>query len=300
MKSHHANFCGLDLQKDNLSIVQFSGEENAVTLIALQPVSQGPGNDAWQIWQNELSAMKGRLKSFSRDIICGIPSEYAQIKHCMIDDTEKDWREAVEWDMGQQILGPRGDYVIDYELAEAGHAAGVKKYLAVAYRKALVDQTTEMLQSVKLVPRIIDLDVFGLINVFEENYPEKRDDVSLLVHSERTLTKLVLTIDGAFLDFLSFEHSDEETFPNVLEEKIEGFISTAKKIGDGASESIYLSGSFFSPAARRGPILEKIAGSEILDPFKKIACQVAIDAHQLHEYSPQLSVAVGLALHGRE
>lgn len=299
MKSHNADFCGLDLQKDNLSFVQFSNEENAVTLIALQPVSQGAGNDAWQIWRNELAAMKGRLKSFSRNIICGIPSEFAQIKHCMIDDVEKDWREAVEWEIGQQIIGSRNDYVIDYELAER-RGKGVKTYLAVAYRKALVEQTAAMLRKFKFVPRIIDLDIFGLFNAFEANYPEKRDDVSLLVHSERALTKLALTSGGMLLDFTAFNYTDEETFPDVLKEKIDSFLSTVQKIGDGAAESVYLSGSYFSPAARHDPILEKINGSEILNPFRKIPCQVAIDEHQLREFSPQLSVAVGLALRGKE
>jgi Tfp pilus assembly PilM family ATPase len=296
MKSNNNNYCGLDLQKDNLSVVQFSNEENAVTLISLQPVSTGSGDDPWQTWQNELSAMKDRLKSFSKNTICGIPSEYAQIKHCLIDDAAMDWREAVEWEMGQQILGLRNEYVIDYELAVGG-GRGAKKYMTVAYRKELVARTKEMLKMVKLVPRIIDLDI---INVFEANYPEKRDDVSLLVHVERSLTKMVLSTNGTFLDFCTFEHADEETFPDVLQKKIEGFLSPVEKIGDGAAESVYLTGSYFSPAARREPVLETITGSEILDPFRKIPCQVAIEAPQLREFSPQLAVAVGLALRGKE
>lgn len=299
MKSNDNNFCGLDLQKDNLSFVQFSNEENAVTLIALQPVSAGSGDDPWQLWQNELMAMKDRLKSFSRNTICGMPSEFAQIKHCLIDDAAIDWREAVEWEMSQQIIGSRNEYVIDYELAEGG-GRGEKKYVTVAYRKELVTKTTEMLKIAKLVPRIIDLDIFGLINVFEANYPEKRADISLLVHAERSLTKMALSANGTFLDFCTFEHADEETFPAVLQKKIESLFSTMEKIRDGATENVYLSGSYFSPAARREPVLEMIEGSEILDPFRKIPCQVAIEAPQLREFSPQLAVAVGLALRGKE
>lgn len=298
MKSNAANFCGLDLQKDKLSFVQFSTEENAVTLIALQPVSSGNSNDAWQIWLNGLSAMKGRLRYFTGDVVCGLPSEYAQIRHCLIDEEEKNWQEAVEWEIGQQILGTRDEYVIDYEQTTGG--GGTKKYLAVAYRKALVDRTVGILRKVKLTPRIIDLDIFGLINAFEVNYPEKRDDVSLLVHTEQTLTKLVLTGDGTFLDFYSFEHPDEGTFPGVLGEKIEGFLSSLQKTGDGAKERVYLAGSYFSPEARRKPILEKIPGAEMLDPFRKVPCQVAIDEQHLREYSTKLVVAVGLALRGKE
>ena len=42
--------------------------------------------------------------------------------------------------------------------------------------------------------------------------------------------------------------------------------------------------------------LGKVPGAEMLDPFRKVKCQVVIDEQQLKEYSTQLAVAVGLAL----
>jgi Tfp pilus assembly PilM family ATPase len=301
MKSRYSKFCGLDLQRDNLCFVVFSNEEDAVTrMIALRIESGDPAGDRWNIWRNDLLTKKNDLKSFSRDaVICGLPSEYAQIKHCLVDGDEKEWREAVEWEMSQQIIGAPGDYSIDYEPAGSG-ATGTKKYLAVAYRKEIVARTTEMLKSVRLAPRIIDLDLFGLINIFEANYPENRDDISLLVHAERTLTKLVLTTDGTFVDCLSFDHYDEETFGELLKEKIEAFLATVPEIGDGSTENIYLSGSYFLSAARRESVLASIAGSEMLNPFRKVLCRAPIDEHQVSEFSPMFAVAAGLALRGKD
>jgi hypothetical protein len=302
MKSPANNFCGLDLQRDNISLVQFSTEENVITNIFLRTFFSDSGKDIWKTWQDELSALKSGRNSnmLQKNVVCSLPSEYAQIKHCMIDDGQKDWRESVEWEMSQQILGSRNDFVMDYELAEGVNAAGTKKYLAVAYRKELVDRTVEMLKTAKFMPCIIDLDIFGLINVFEANYPDKRAAVSLLVHTERTLTKLALTAGGAFLDYLTFDHDDDETFTDALGEKIKGFLSTADKTSDYEGPNVYLSGSYYLPSVRRGPLLEKIKGSEILNPFRKILCKAGVDQQQLQEHSPQLAVAVGLALRGRE
>jgi Tfp pilus assembly PilM family ATPase len=299
MKNQQTIFCGLDLQKDNISFVNFSVEEQAIKDVFLRRVSPLDAGDSWQRWRKELAAMKSGVKTYANSLVCGLPSEFAHIKFCLVDKAEKDPEDAIAWEIGQQINGFLDDYVIDHQkMPDSG--AGTKKFLTVAYRKSLVEQTADMLRSVKLSPVIFDLDVFGLVNIFEANYPEKLDEASLLVHSEPHMTKLALTRNGAFVDFHAFAHSDEESLPDLLSKAIAGFLSEQQKEDGELPGNTYLAGSVFSTIVERESFLDKIPRSKILDPFRKIPCHAPVDEQHLKESAPQLAVAAGLAVRGKE
>ena len=306
MKSHNTSVCGLDFQKEYISVVQYSPEENAVTLISIQPFADEAAHDAWKQREQELKSIKGRLRFFSPAVTCGIPAECAVVKICLLDANERNVDEALTWELAQQINGSLDEYAFDFEEIRPGGAAGspTKKFLAAAYRQEIVTRLAGIARSVKFEPRGIGLDIFGLVNAFEANYPDRKSALSLLVHSERHSTKLVLTQNGSFLDFHCFEHTtapvDSLGFATALAGEIGRFLATAKVPGDAeARAGVYASGSFFQQADVRDALFEKVMGAEMLNPFRYIKCQVAIDEQQLQEYSTQLAVAVGLALQGR-
>jgi Tfp pilus assembly PilM family ATPase len=304
MKSHNTSICGLDFQTEYLSVVQYSPEENAVTLVSIQPFSGGADHDEWKQREHELKNIKGRLRFFSPAITCGIPAEYAIVKILMVDAGERNIGEAIRWELSQQMSGPIEEYVFDFQEIEPEEVGSVtKRFLAAAYRRELVSRVAGIMQSVKFEPRGVGLDIFGLVNIFEANYPDKTAAPCLLVHSERQVTKLVLARNGAFLDFHVFEHptapQDSLGFATLLADEITRFLATVDTGGGAArGAGVYASGSLYQQADVRDALFEKVRGAEMLNPFRYIKCHVAIDEQQLQQYSAQLAVAVGLALQG--
>jgi Tfp pilus assembly PilM family ATPase len=307
MKSSTKSCCGLDLQKEYLSVVLYFADKRAATPIILKPMPSSANTDAelWNLWEAELKTIKSQLKHYASSLICSIPADFAVIKLCLTDADEDEPREALEWELSQQIIGSIDEYLFDFQKTVNGAGGPMQRYLVAAYRKEYVDRLAGMVRKIKLEPRIVDLDVFGLINAFEVNYPEKMLDPIVLVHCENRMTKLVLTKNGDFLDYHCFEHIapyiDPVPYATAVDAEIEHFLSVSPQAREGGRGGIYLTGSFLKAPENRAAATELIGGAEIFNPFKEIKCQLeGIDENQLLEHSTQLAVATGLALRTEE
>jgi Tfp pilus assembly PilM family ATPase len=302
MQTDRTSFCGLDLQKDYFSIVQYSTDERAVDNLSIQPFADRKGIDQWKTWRNEIKQSRGRLRFFSPAVICGMPSQYAVVKLVPIDSDEQRVDEAVAWELGQQIGGPLEEYSFDFQEAEAGRRDEERTVLAVAYRRELVRRMADIVRGIRMRPQVVDLDIFGLVNVFSANYRERMADTSLIVHSEPAMTKFVLTRNGGFGNYHCFEHDnasvDPAGFASMLSAGIDRFLGASKE--NGRRPGIYITGSYFQQDICGEAFREKVPGAELLDPFRNIDCQVKIEEQQLQKYSTQLAVAIGLALRGAE
>jgi Tfp pilus assembly PilM family ATPase len=301
MRSSINSSCGLDLQKEYLSVVLYFAEQRAVSPIILKQLSPPATTDTevWNLWETELKNIKGQLKHYASSVMCSIPADFAVIKLCSLDADEIDPREVLEWELSQQIIGSVDDYMFDFEETSAGTAADIKRYLVAAYRKDYVDRLTGMIKKIKLEPRVVDLDIFGLVNTFEANYPEKTDVPVLLIHCENRMIKLVISRGGSFLDYHCLEHTapflDPEQYSTALSAEIDRFRQMSPHGAEG--RDIYLTGSFLKSAENRSTVMQAIKNAEILNPFKEIKCQLeGIDENQLLEHSTQLAVATGLSL----
>jgi Tfp pilus assembly PilM family ATPase len=307
MKSSTKSCCGLDLQKEYLSVVLYFADKRAATPVILKPLSSPAGADTeiWNLWEAELKNIKGQLRHYASSIICGIPADFAVIKICSTDADEDAPREVLEWELSQQIIGSIDEYMFDFQKTADGDGASVSRYLVAAYRKEYVDRLAGMIRKIKLEPRIVDFDVFGLVNAFEANYPEKMDQPAVLVHCENRMTKLVLTKNGGFLDYHCLEHTasyiDPDPYAAAVAAEIEQFLSVSPQAHGGVPGGVYLTGSFLKADENRTAAIAAIPGAEILNPFKEIKCQLeGIDEKQLLEHSTQLAVATGLSLRTEE
>ncbi|MBN2037199.1 MAG: pilus assembly protein PilM [Chitinispirillaceae bacterium] len=295
--------CGLDLQRDYLSVVLYFADRNAAEPVVLKPLSitTGPQESVWSVWEDEFRSIKGQLKHITSSISCSIPADYAVVKICAVDANEESVREVIEWELSQQIVGSIDDFVFDFQELPDGGASAEKRYLVAAYRREYVDRLAGMVRRVKLEPRVIDLDIFGLVNAFEANYPEKRGELALLAHCENLMTKLVLTARGTLLDYHCFEHAagfmDPAGYASMLENEISRFLSTSHEASQGTVGGTYITGSFMKLAENRSAILGNMNSVEMLNPFRKIKCQLeGIEEKQMLEYSTQLAVSIGLVL----
>jgi Tfp pilus assembly PilM family ATPase len=301
MKARNNSVSGLDFQKEYLSVAQYSPEENAVALIAIQPVTDENHGDLLDRAACELKELKGKFKFATPDVVCSLPSEYAIIKRVQIDNDEQDAQDAIEWELGQQIIGSLDDYSFDFHESGLPVQEQLREYLVVAYRNEIVQRMASIVRSLKLNPLVIDLDAVALINVFEANYRDRISAPALLVHGESEVTKLILTQNGNLLDYGTFEYDfaslDTRNYPEMLQHHAGCLLSTATTGGE-STVGTFLSGSLFAQPQFSDGVIQGLPGSEILYPFRKITCHVGVDEEQLKNYAAQLAVAVGLALRG--
>jgi Tfp pilus assembly PilM family ATPase len=301
MKNTSKTISGLDIQREYMSVAQYSRDENAVLLVAIQPVSIIPGGDLGEQIADDLKELRNKFKFTSPDIVCALPSEYASVKHLQIDNDDTNPEESLKWELGQQLVSNIDDYLFDFQ-ENMQKTPNLKDYLAVAYRQDTIAGISNVLRKVKLNPVVIDLDIFALVNVFEANYKEKLEFPSVIIHSESDKTKLILCRNGEFIDFECFIHdaniSDPYSFAERTRVELDKLLSINYSVLEDNPVGIYLTGSMYAHDQHSEVLISKLGNGEILDPFKNIGCRIGVDQNQLQAVKSQLAVAVGLAYRG--
>jgi Tfp pilus assembly PilM family ATPase len=301
MKQLNTTIAGLDIQSDYLTVAQYSPDEHAVMLVAIQPLSGG-GGIASDAVSAELGVLKGKFKFGSASINCSLSGEHAVIKKFPVEQNEKDPEAALQWELSQHIIGSVDEYAFDFQHCGTG-ADGLDEYLTVAYRREQVRSFATVLKRHKLVCGIVDLDLFALVNVFEANFPEYTDRPVLLLHAEAARAKLIITHHGKYVDhdFFSYDDSpDPRTLAELLQQQAARLCSYATLSGGNAMIPVFATGSLFAQADFLETVQSVSGNVALLHPFKKIGCRVGVDNEQLAAYLPQLAVAVGCALRGND
>jgi Tfp pilus assembly PilM family ATPase len=303
MKNNSQFINGLDIQKEYLSIVQYSPKEKAVVLVAIQPMAAGDTDTIWSRTSKALLELKSKFKFSSQDIICSVPADYAFVKRLAVDDTTSKSEEMLEWELSQHLLGSLDDYVVDFQKDGIFGQQEQMEYLAVAYRKDNLDSVLAALKTSKLKPAVVDIDLFAIANVFEYNYRDRLSEPVMLVHAESGKTKVLLTQAGQFIDTHIFECENEQSEPSLYAERfaseINGFaqFNTSRLL---KPPTLYFTGSIFGTQNFVDAVVERVGYGELLNPFREIGCRVGTENNQIMAYAAQLSVAVGLALRGYE
>ncbi len=240
------------------------------------------------------------LKIHEVEVVDYLSGEYAIIKKIFLDDDETDISSAIEWELSQQIVGSIDEYKYDYQSIAGATEKNSRNFLTVGYRDTAIARMSKLLRKKKLIPLIIDLDIFALINVFEMNYSDRLSLPTLIVFSEITKTKLILTCNGDFLDLEVLEHADGEQstddFIKDLNESIKKLIACNPELLKSGELQAYLTGSNFYKSDIADVVMENINNSEMLFPFRKVVCSAGMGEKELKEFAPQLCVSVGLAL----
>jgi len=288
---------GLDIQKEYISIAQYSPEENSVDLVAIQPISTEKSTDFLKNASDGLKELKGKFKFTKPDVVCSLPSENAIIKHFTIDSKASEPSEDIEWELSQQVIGSIEEYSFDFQPVSLNS----EEYLAVAYRTKNVDAFSSMIKNLKLNPLIIDLDIFALINVFEANYREAISQPAVLIHAESEKSRLVLTVDGRFIDYETSEYAygtEPDSYAGLIYEEYRRLLGFNSGKIQAGSEGIYFTGSLFTQPEYGDAVVRRFGKGEELYPFRKVDSRIGVNEAQLKTYASQLAIAVGLALRG--
>jgi Tfp pilus assembly PilM family ATPase len=296
---------GIEIKKEYIGIAQFSPALNAVVnaSLVISPLDEAGSSGA------DIAAFKPNIKKLvdgmqaeGQDAVVSLPSEYAVVKKIMLDRNETNVREAVEWELSQQIIGTMDDYVFDFE-PSGNDGADVKWCLAAAYKNAGVQKIASLLKACKLVPVAVDLDMFALINVFEANYPDMVTSPAIIVHGRDVSTNIIVTAHGTFVDCETVVHrsglSSPDSYADMLRETIaQGF--SALSPSETASCPVFCTGSSFSQQDFAEGVFARLGNARMLNPFAAVQSRVELPEADLQKCLPYLSVAVGLAIRGAE
>jgi Tfp pilus assembly PilM family ATPase len=297
MASAKNNTYGIEIRKNLITIVQYSPSENTVGSIVIKPLDKEDDDGLDTYLGNEFKKITKEIELRKRKIVLSLPAQAAIIRKISIDSDEPETDNAIRWELSQSIPGHAENFTIDYEPMNQAASDGIKEYIAVAYKTSYIRRTVSVLKASKLSPAIADIDLFALINVFTVNYPELSEMPALLILGAEDATSVILSQNGTVIDYEIFPSEagslSPEEYASRLNRSAAGLCGrlTSATCGTFYAGSLFMHAEFVDAASK---IFQK---SEILNPFKKIACKAA-DEKGMAQFAPQLAVAVGLALRG--
>lgn len=300
MAKSNDSFTGIDIGKQFICFAQCTPEDNHIQNVGIQPIDD-EDPDWWVCVKDSLKGLISDTKLSGENVIFSLPGEYAVVQKTMVDPDEEDVQGVLDWEFSQRIVGPREEYVFDYQRFPASGADGVDRYLVVGYRGDAVDRVSRLAKSGKLNPIVADLDAFALINAHERNYGDRVSQPAFILHADGETAKLILCKDGFFVDFESFGYSAQKeplsTLVQGVTERMTRIISGNPQMASQGAP-FYVSGSVFADEAVLGEICGSIQNAEVLNPFRQMSYSESMEQNNVERYAPQLAVAVGLALRG--
>jgi Tfp pilus assembly PilM family ATPase len=299
MTSHKDSICGIEIGKNLITVAQYSPVENAIGSIVVKPFDEAVADNDDTVLNNELKDLIADVELKKQKIVLSLPSEFAVIKKLSIDSNEHDVTEAILWEFSQHIIGTIEEYSFDFEPLQGGDRAGIREYIAVAYRTSSIQKLTMLLKANKLNPFIVDLDCFALVNAFEANYGELLSLPSIIILGTEKKSKIVLTRKGSLVDFEVVTYEDGCASHDDYATLIGEYLAPLCARLNGEIPEIYCSGSLFLQTECIDSLARKFGKAELLNPFRKVECLALREKHEVTKFSAQLAVAVGLALRGK-
>jgi Tfp pilus assembly PilM family ATPase len=284
---------GIDITRESISIAQYSASENTVVNASVIPnplEDADPSADIVSLLRAKFKKVAAQIRCKGQAAAIAVPSNQAVVKTFMLDADENDVRGALEWELGQHIIGALDEYAYDFE--PVARTGGVARYLAVAYRNSSVKKLVSLAKAGGLLPLVVDLDMFALVDVFEANYAEDVSTPCVIIHGGSESSKMVLTRDGAFYGFDVMEQSREMASPDAYALQMLDAIERSFQ----GRPPVYLTGPLFSDADFTESVCSRMGGAQVLNPFKTIRSTANIPDSDLTKCIPYLAVAVGLAL----
>lgn len=295
--------CGLELGKDALCIVHYLPKEETVTSVAIQPLDDSP-LPWWDAVKSEIRPLLRDIRSNGRSLsgepaVCSLPAEHATVSRLMVDTGEPDVSSVLKWELSHQLAGPIDQYAYDFQKMSAVRPGPVASYLAAAYRSSWVGRVRSMLRTQHLIPRVLDLDVFALVNVYEVNYRDQISAPAFLVLGSAQCTKVILTWNGSIVDFEFFrfspESQDVDQYVQTLTGVMERLRASYPTLVSRGALPVYSSGVVFTWDEYAAASSSAIPSMQMLNPFRSVGC-TGLPESQLRTNGPRLAVAVGLAI----
>jgi len=333
---------GIDIGTNSIKIVELEevGTTYKLKNIGESPIAQGViTNKVIQnsnIVSNILSSLLEDMGIQADDAAVSISGNPVVLKRVSLPAmSSAELKKSIKWEFEQLSSNGIQEFNYDYQVIDTQNSKDRIDVLIVAVNKIIAKQYLSILSAVGLNPVLIDLDVFSLATMYQENYPDSEGLVALVnigasvtnililqngeavfardlliggdVYSQAIMTEMDLTYDQAE----EVKHSQSAGFTShVVDQLANDFM---KSISAEIKETTdYYSGAHSQEKVKRIMIsggtamlpglkemISELTQSYVgvINPFRNIVLSEDIfDPEYVEDISPKMCIAAGLAL----
>lgn len=322
---------GVDVGNFAVKVVQIHQENKITTL---------EGFGYYRVDSTNLSGIVEAIKNSCAEakltyklINSAIGAEGSIVRYFMLPEMNtEDLKKAMEFEIERYVPFDKKDVVSDYMVLKEGFDSKNMKVLLVAAKKDFVDQRVRVLKDGGLDPEVITIDSIVLKNVFQANYPDRRNKTIGLINVGAKVSNINIVRDNTSF-FMRDVQLGGESITNLLKEKLDVELIEAEKIKCNLSvddkdkfkaiepvlgnllNEIYLSFDYYE--SEFGMVVDEVflsGGSaklpwlasflkenlnrevSILNPANHITIAPTISKQRFDTFSSSLVVSIGLAL----
>ncbi|UCB56566.1 MAG: type IV pilus assembly protein PilM [Candidatus Omnitrophota bacterium] len=316
---------GLDIGKRRINMVKLTASAGGPKLVDFASVAlKSPQNR-----EEKLEALKkiAQEKGISaHPVNIGVSGESVIVRYINLPKmSREELGQALAYEAQQYIPFKMEEVVLDYHILtpRVASSSNRMKVFLVAAKKQAIMEFVELIHEAGLEPNIIDVNIFSLINCFQVNGPQlKEEDVAALINLEFDLVNIgILQGEMPFFsrdlsvleDFLLLQQQQQQE-----ENKEKGLFETIKPLLTNLIREIRVSIDYYESEFERqvGVVYISGEGAQIpglleffkaelgreiktWNPLEKLlGNSTGIDSAKLNEVSPTLAVGCGLALRG--
>jgi type IV pilus assembly protein PilM len=333
---------GIDIGTNSIKIVELEevGTTHKLKNIGEAPIAQGViTNKVIQnsnVVSNILSSLIDDIRIQADDAAVSISGNPVLLKRVSLPTmSSAELKKSIKWEFEQLSSNGIRDFNYDYQVIDSQNSNDRIDVLIVAVNKLIANQYLSIISAAGLNPVLIDLDVFSLATMYQENYPDSEGQIALVnigasvtnililqngevvfardlltggdIYSHSIMTELDITYDQAE----EVKHSQSAGFNSpVADHLADDFIKTisaeiketmdyysAAHSQEKVKRIMIGGGTAMLPGLKEkiSEITQSYVG--ILNPFRNIDLSKDIfDPEYVEDISPKLCIAAGLAL----
>lgn len=193
---------GLNIGYSSVKLIEVSKKKNNWTLerygatpsLGLMSEHREIINTGGMIQSIQLAAKRSGITA--REVCTGIAGTGIVIKNLNIRVQDlNELEDQIFWEAEQYIPFDIHQTAIDYSVLRQQKDQSYE-VAVIAVRRTLLDQYTQVIEEAQYRPRVIDAEIFSLLNVFEANYSTKTTEAQLLVDLGALHTKMCISVEA--------------------------------------------------------------------------------------------------------
>lgn len=302
MRNKNRNILALEIGEHSIRFLRYNSKENVIDLVAINPIDPQALNEPAKL-RDSIKNLINESGIQSKDVITCVRGKNASVKRFRTDFADEAPKDILKWEMSQHLPGGMGGFQFDFQKISAGaQPGGIREYLAVACRKAYVEEMLHPLRTADLKPVLIDVDVFALQNAFEYNEPDQIGLPALLLFGEMNEIRLVLCQDGMIQDSESVQTnggSDDQSLASIVTAAAEKLVSYPANASFKDLKVVRVAGDIAGDENVITGLREKYTGASVeqMNPFVNLKVQKDLAA-KIESHAPVCAIAAGLIIRG--
>lgn len=217
-------------------------------------------------------------------------------------------REHVQWEVGQFLISPSDEYVIDFEHQPPANGEAFANVVIVVVRKTITDFLKEIFLETNLRLQAIDVDVFAAQRVLARNYELAHDSrVAMVDVRKENLQFSILKGENFFLaqeiDYVLEEgellRREDDYMARVIAKELRRIILD-NKLGRGVEDisSLLIYGEGLSSTVIEALRTTYNIRIELANPFRRLKLTGQIGDPTIQAHPETFVVSVGAAIKG--